>query len=96
VWVDVPAASTFSLEGFRPNPAAGAITVACALDSTAPGRLEVFDLSGRRVSSREVAGQSSGRHLVALGQERMLSPGIYVVRLSQGGRALSARGVVIR
>jgi len=96
VWVDVPAVAMFSLEGFRPNPADGPITVAFTLDSTAPARLEIFDLTGRRVSSSEVNGPGPGRRLVTVPAGRPLPAGVYTIRLSQGGRALTRRGAVIR
>jgi hypothetical protein len=96
VWVDVPTVPMFSLEGFRPNPAEGPITVAFTLDSTAPARLEIFDLAGRRVSSSEVSGPGPGRRLVAVAGGRSLPAGVYTIRLSQDGRTLSTRGAVVR
>ncbi|MEO5616997.1 MAG: hypothetical protein ABIS67_04445, partial [Candidatus Eisenbacteria bacterium] len=49
-WVELPAAWTLALEGFRPNPAVGAPVVSLTLANSAPGRIELFDLAGRRVA----------------------------------------------
>ena len=79
-----------------PNPAGGVPSVAFTLDSGATGRLEVFDPSGRRIASHEVGGQGSGRFVLEIDRSRGLAPGVYVIRLSQSGRSLTARGIVIR
>jgi hypothetical protein len=57
-------------------------------------RLEVLDVHGRRVARHEVA--ASGRHLVNLGRDTHLAPGVYVVRLSQGPNVRSTRATVLR
>ena len=61
-----------------------------------PVQLEIFDLAGRRVSSPEVSGPGPGRRLVTVAAGRSLPVGVYAIRLSQDGRALSTRGAVIR
>src|SRR5207253_2923521 len=38
----------------RPNPARGALTVACAADPAHPATLELWDVAGRRVQSERV------------------------------------------
>ena len=73
-----------------PNPAR---THATAFVSTeAPAALDVFDALGRRVARLDVA---RGASLVPLPVER-LPPGVYVVRLTSGAEAQSARLVVVR
>ena len=95
-WVDVPAALVLALEGFRPNPAVGPPAVAFTLPDASPARLELLDVGGRRILSREVGSLGPGRHLLRLDQGPPLAPGLYVLRLAQGGRLLIARGAVIR
>ena len=51
-------------------------------------------MSGRRVAFREVGVLGPGRHVVNLAQR--LPAGVYVVRLLQDGRSLSARASVVR
>jgi len=90
VTLRVPESLEFAIEAARPNPTAGPITLAFVLPAAAPATLELIDVSGRRVLSREVAG--AGRQVLRL--EESLAPGVYVVRLTQGGRAVTARVVV--
>ena len=75
------------------SPIMGSFVVGFSLASSAPASLAVFDVSGRRVVSREVGSSGPGRHTLKLGE---LPAGIYVVRLSQGGRSLSSRVPVLR
>ena len=95
-WVDVPRPLTLALEGLRPNPAVRELTASFTLPSAAPATLELLDLAGRRVSGREVGSLGPGRHALRLDQSPQLAPGVYWLRLTQGGRALTARGVVVR
>ena len=75
----------FSLETVRPNPTRGRnLTIQFALASQAPARLELLDVSGRRVGEREVGSLGPGRHAVELSAQRALPPGLYLVRLTQG------------
>jgi hypothetical protein len=95
-WVEVPkTALVFALEGVRPNPTSdGELTVHFVLPTAERARLEVLDVHGRRVARYEVA--TSGRHVVKLGRDVRLAPGIYVVRLSQGPNVRSTRATVLR
>jgi hypothetical protein len=94
-WVDVPGA-TLALAGLRPNPAEHELVVNFSLPDASPARLEVLDVSGRRICEREVGAFGAGSHVVDLAQDRPLPAGIYLIRLTHGGRSLTARGVVIR
>jgi hypothetical protein len=65
--------------------------------SLANGRgaqLDLFDVSGRRVLSRDVGALGAGSHVLDL--EMHLSAGVYLVRLEQDGRSLTRRALVIR
>ncbi len=76
---------TLTLEGSRPNPARGGrLRIHFALPSDAPARLELFDLAGRSMASRDVGALGPGRHAEDLAAGRALPPGIYLVRLTQG------------
>jgi hypothetical protein len=86
----------FALEGARPNPARGSgLRVAFALPEGGAARLELMDVSGRRVRSREVGGLGAGRHTVDLSAGRPVAPGLYWVRLTQGGNRGTTRVAVI-
>lgn len=94
-WVEVPLAAKLALHGVRPNPSArGTPEVALTLADGSPASLEVFDLSGRRVWSRRLVGLGVGSHVEPI--TAALAPGVYVVRLAQGGRVTSVRAVVMK
>ena len=95
VWVDVPAAATFALAGFLPNPAHGALPVSFSLAGEGPAMLELFNVSGRRVSAREVGSLGAGVHLVPLDPATKLPGGVYWLRLTQGARTATVKGIVV-
>jgi hypothetical protein len=94
VHVDVPARLEFSLEGARPNPAGSEVWTSFTLPSDAPATIELVDVAGRRVRTLNVTG--AGRHVENLAAGTALAPGIYVIRLTQGGVSRTARVSVVR
>lgn len=82
----------------RPNPAAGAIRFAYDLPQAAPVRLEVFDLSGRRVAS-VVSGQTeAGHHELRWsprGSSDGVAAGLYFARFSVPGMTRMVRIVLL-
>jgi len=70
-----------------------------AVELTLPGpgdaSLEVFDVSGRRLHEQAVGTLGAGRHAVDLGSTAW-SPGVYWVRLTQGGALQQRRVVLLR
>ncbi len=74
------------------NPVIGPLTVHLSLATRAGADLAVYDVSGRLVVSRRIT-SGPGRRTMMLGA---LPSGIYVVRLSQGGRRLSYRVAALR
>jgi hypothetical protein len=78
------------------SPSIGGITIRYSLASTGvPARLEVFDIAGRRVASREVAWSRDGDGTISLGGAG-LRPGVFLVRLAQGGQAVVRRVVLVQ
>ncbi len=92
-WVEVPALA-LALVGLRPNPAVGEPVASFTLPSGSPARLQLLDVTGRVWLAREVGNLGAGSHLVRLGGS--VPAGIYWLRLTQGGRSLLARSVVVR
>jgi len=93
---DGEAPLAFALEGVRPNPSRGErLSISFALPGGAPARLELLDVSGRRIAVREVGALGPGRHVVDLGAGRRLPPGLYLVRLTQGPDARVTRVAVL-
>ncbi|MBI1797879.1 MAG: T9SS type A sorting domain-containing protein [Candidatus Eisenbacteria bacterium] len=78
------------------NPARGSFAVALSLVDASPARLEVFDAAGRLVLDRDVSGLGVGTHELALGDVATLRPGVFVIRLTQGGRTRTARATLLR
>jgi hypothetical protein len=99
-WVDVPAhdaALAFALEGVRPNPSHGeGLTVAFTLPTAATAKLELLDVSGRRVVGREVGSLGIGRHQLDLASGARLAPGLYLLRLTQGANTRTTRAAVLK
>jgi hypothetical protein len=75
------------------NPVAAQVTVGFSLDGEAPATLGVYDISGRQVMQRRVPPAGPGWRTLQLDG---LPPGVYGVRLRQGGLSLSCRAVVVR
>ena len=86
----------FTLAGLHPNPARKDLTIAFSLPNASPARLEVLDIAGRRIVAREVGEVGPGNHVLNLADDRPLAPGVYLLRLTQGGRFLTARAVIVR
>jgi hypothetical protein len=95
--IELPAGYTLELAGAQPNPVVGErLMVAFTLPARGSARLDLMDLSGRRVASRDLSALGAGRHRVELGEGAKLAPGVYVVRLGAGERTLTRKAFVIR
>jgi hypothetical protein len=71
------------------------MTIAFELPSDAPARLELVDIGGRRVVSRDVGGMGTGRHAVDLANGGRVAPGVYWIRLTQGAASQVSRVAVV-
>lgn len=96
--LDVPkhAASGFTLVGFTPNPARGAIRVGFRLAEQADATLEVFDLLGRRMAGQELSALPAGDHSVPIDGAGSLPNGLYLIRVRVGDLERTARGLIAR
>lgn len=94
VSVTPSAGLAFRLDPPTPNPSSGDFVCGIALPSAEPARLEVFDLAGRRVMTREVGLLGPGTHRVRLASGRRLPAGVYGVALTQAGRRAVTRVVM--
>ena len=101
-WVDVPTVTAvtpgapldFALNRVRPNPVVDRLVASFTLPDARPARLEILDLGGRRILSREVGGLGAGSHQLEIAEARDLSPGMYFLRLTQAGQSHATRVVV--
>jgi VCBS repeat protein len=94
--VDGGAKVEFALRVVRPNPSVANLQVSFGLPEARPAKIEVFNVSGRLVASREVGSLGVGFHTVMLSGRGTLPSGVYLVRLTQGGRSLTTRAVIVR
>jgi hypothetical protein len=67
-----------------------------ALPDAAPAILELFDVAGRRLWSRDVGSLGPGEHEVRLGDGAWFPPGLYLTRLTQGDHMATARVAIVR
>jgi hypothetical protein len=95
-WVEVPVNVEFAIRSVFPNPATAGFAVQFSLRSSAKATLELFDLSGRRVVSREVGSLGAGSHVFTLSRDARLPVGIYQLRLTQGSQVAKASVSIIR
>jgi len=90
-----PATGRVSFEA-RPNPTRGAIDLAVGVVSPSTLRIELLDLSGRRVVERTPGALSPGEHMFRLAEPHVLPPGLYFARVSEGRRQTIVKVVVIQ
>ncbi len=83
------------LEQNRPNPAAGATTIAYTLATPGVVTLDVFDAVGHRVATVADGPREAGTHAVRL-PVADLAAGVYVYRLRAGAEVGTRRMVVVR
>lgn len=97
VWVDVPVAvPAFALRGAWPNPASrrDGVFISLTLPDARPATLELLDVAGRQLARLQVEGAGEDKR-VNISEGLALEPGIYLVRLTQGGRSLTHRIAVV-
>lgn len=76
---------SFALEGVRPTPIRGNdLEVTFSLPTSSSARLELIEVSGRRVVVQDVGSLGVGPHTVKLATHQRIAPGVYWVRLVQG------------
>jgi hypothetical protein len=96
VWLEVSGVLALSIESPRPNPSAGPLSIALSLPRSAPARLEVVDVMGRRAIDRDLSALGAGRHVIALDEAGALAPGVYLLRLVQGEESRTTRLLRVR
>ena len=94
--VEVPRITPFAVHGLRPNPSHGNPALAFDLATRGDVRVEVFDLSGRRVQAATLKSVTPGPHTVPLDPAGELRPGLYLIRLTHGAQSRITRGLIVR
>jgi hypothetical protein len=96
VSVRVPSGMNTLALAASPNPALRAFGVSFTLPDARPARLEIYDVSGRRILSREVGAMGAGAHVLRLDETSRLASGLYWLRLVHPQRTLVARAAIVR
>lgn len=78
------------------NPASQGLMVSFTLPTEEAAKLELFDVQGRLLESQEVGRMGVGRHTLTFGAQNRPASGIYLVRLSQGGRTAISKVTYLR
>lgn len=89
-----PRAVVLAIRSIAPNPARGVMAITLALPSAAPATLELLDVAGRRVRSERVSAEAGGEARVEW-RNVGLAAGVYVLRVEQGGRKVTAKVAVL-
>jgi len=92
---ETPLGHSVRVSSLHPT-AGGKLSVEFVLPNRSPARLDLLDVAGRVMTSREVGDLGPGAHTVELAPERALPQGIYFLRLTQASRIANARTVVLR
>jgi hypothetical protein len=78
-----------------PNPvSSNRLAIRFTLHGTSAARLELLDVMGRRIASREVGSLGAGEHTLGFSDTKHLAPGLYMVQL-RTERAILTKRVVI-
>ena len=85
----------FALLPPYPNPANASLSIPFVLDASGEVRLELFNLAGQRVEMLWEGVRPAGRHLLRWDSGGRAS-GVYVVRLTGGGRMQSRKVMLLR
>ena len=81
--------------GAAPNPAHRSLIIGFTLRDRSPARVDVFDLSGRRIEGRDVGSLGTGFHRLEIAGSSRLPAGTYLVRLTQGPRVFTTKAVLM-
>lgn len=85
-----------ALRALSPNPAVERLRVSFSLMTSDPATLELVDVTGRRLQSIHVGNLGRGAHDLEMVRGPALKPGLYVIRLTQGGSSARIKTVVAR
>ncbi len=80
----------------RPNPVTSHLAIHFALANGGAARLELLDIAGRRVRSTALEGGASGERTMGWELGSDIPSGLYWLRLSQAGKSVTTRVVVVR
>ena len=92
--MNVPGLS-LAIAALRPDPGSRSLALRITLPEAGRARITVTDVAGRIVASHEAGGLEAGTHRVDLAAKARFSPGVYIVRLTQGGQRAEIKAIVM-
>lgn len=95
-WLEIRADPAFALNAITPNPIRDRLTVNLTLPLNSRARIDVHDVQGRLVVTRDLSGLSPGEHRVNLATRSIMPPGMYLVRATCGEKVQHRRAIVLR
>jgi hypothetical protein len=78
-----------------PNPVRDQLNLSFYLDFAGEIQIEFFDLTGRKVFSCIFEPEDTGYQYMNLDIQREINPGYYILRLSQGGRFIGRKKIIV-
>jgi hypothetical protein len=93
--VSAVSVTEFALKSVSPNPAADRMSASFVLASAAPASLQLLDVAGRSLLSREVGALGAGPHRIDLATAGRVPPGLYFLRLAQAGHVAMTRVAIV-
>jgi hypothetical protein len=78
-----------------PNPVRNLLNLSFYLDFAGEIQIEFFDLTGRKVFSCIFEPEDTGYQYMSLDIQREINPGYYILRLSQGGRFIGRKKIIV-
>jgi hypothetical protein len=90
---DIESGNTFVVKQNYPNPFTGQTAINYQIGTESPVRLEITDLTGRKVLVRDEGSQPAGRHQILI-QGAGLAPGVYFYTIYAGANRETKRMMV--
>jgi hypothetical protein len=72
------------------------LRIGLTLPSVRSAQLEMLDVTGRRVATRDLSGLGAGHHVVTLDEATRVAPGVYTLRMIADGAEKRTRVTVVR
>lgn len=96
---DVPPPAALAVRANHPNPFSGSTSLEVELQRSSPIRVQLYDVSGRLVSTRRFAGNEGIQTFAIEGVDvrgRPLASGVYFCRVTAAGETVTRKLVIAR
>lgn len=93
-WPDAPTVP-WGIRAIAPNPSRHGFAVIYRLPAGQAARIEIVDVAGRVLASREAGVGSGAEQTVRFMRSAELRAGLYIVRLAVGGRVIGRKVTIV-